>query len=229
MKKVAILQSNYIPWKGYFDMIAAVDEFIIYDDMQYTKNDWRNRNKIKTPKGVEWLTIPAGQDISRLIKDVELPGFRWQTKHWKTLVSNYGKSPYFDDVAEWLEPLYLSQHYTNLSSLNCQFIRRICKFLNIETKISHSWDYDLMEGKSERLVDLCVQAGATEYISGPAAKNYLEEQLFSSKSVELKWFDYSGYPQYSQLWGEFTHEVSILDLLFNCGESAPEYMKYIKL
>lgn len=229
MKRVAILQSNYIPWKGYFDMIAAVDEFIIYDDMQYTKNDWRNRNRIKTPKGLEWLTIPAGQDISRLIKDVELSDFRWQIKHWKTLVSNYGKSPCFDNVAEWLQPLYLTQQHTNLSSLNCQFIKSICNYLKIETKISHSWDYTLAEGKTERLVDLCVQAGATEYISGPAAKNYLDEKLFSDKKIQLEWFDYSGYPHYLQLWGGFTHEVSILDLLFNCGERATEYMKCIKL
>lgn len=228
MKKIAILQSNYIPWKGYFDMIAAVDEFIIYDDMQYTKNDWRNRNRIKTPKGLEWLTIPVGQDINRLIKDVELPDFRWQTKHWKTLVSNYHKSPYFEDIAEWLEPLYLTQQHTNLSSLNYQFIRSICSYLKIETKISHSWDYVLTEGKSERLVNLCIQAGATEYISGPAAKDYLEKSLFSDSNIKLTWFDYSGYPQHFQLWGEFTHEVSILDLLFNCGERTPEYMKHIK-
>lgn len=228
MKKVAILQSNYIPWKGYFDMIAAVDEFIIYDDMQYTKNDWRNRNRIKTPKGLEWLTVPAGQDISRLIKEVELPDFRWQIKHWKTLVANYSKSPYFDDIAEWLEPLYLTRQHNNLSSLNCQLIRSICNYLKIETKISHSWDYTLAEGKTERLVDLCVQAGATEYISGPAAESYLEKALFSDRNVQLKWFDYSGYLPYPQLWGEFTHEVSILDLLFNCGERAPEYMKHIK-
>jgi len=228
MKKVAILQSNYIPWKGYFDMIAAVDEFIIYDDMQYTKNDWRNRNRIKTPKGLEWLTIPAGQDISRRIRDVELSDCRWQIKHWKSLVSNYSKSPYFHEIAEWLEPLYVTQQHINLSHLNCQFIEAICNYLNIKTKITHSWDYVLTEGKSERLVDLCVQAGANEYISGPAAKDYLEKPIFSDRDIQLTWFDYSGYPKYPQLWGEFTHEVSILDLLFNCGEHAQNHMKHIK-
>jgi len=227
MKKVAILQSNYIPWKGYFDMIAAVDEFIIYDDMQYTKNDWRNRNRIKTPKGLEWLTVPAGQDISRRIRDVEISDHRWQIKHWKSLTSNYRKSPYFREISEWLEPLYLAKQHRNLSHLNCEFIEAICNYLDIQTKISRSWDYILTEGKSERLVDLCVQAGANEYISGPAAKNYLEKPIFSERDIRITWIDYSDYPEYPQLWGEFSHEVSILDLLFNCGEHSKNHMKHI--
>lgn len=208
-------------------MIAAVDEFIIYDDMQYTKNDWRNRNRIKTPKGLEWLTIPTGQDISRRIRDVELSDHRWQIKHWKSLVSNYGKSPYFHEISQWLEPLYLAQQHNNLSHLNCKFIEAICNYLDIKTKISHSWDYILTEGKSERLVDLCVQAGANEYISGPAAKNYLEKPFFSERDIRVTWIDYSDYPEYPQSWGAFSHEVSILDLLFNCGEHSKNYMKHI--
>ena len=104
VKKVAILQSNYIPWKGYFDLIAAVDEFILYDDVQFTKNDWRNRNKIKTPQGAQWLSIPVGQNISRRIRDVELPDTKWQLRHWKTIQSNYGRALYFEEVAAILSP-----------------------------------------------------------------------------------------------------------------------------
>ena len=224
MKKVAILQSNYIPWKGYFDIIAAVDEFIFYDDVQFTKNDWRNRNQIKTPQGVQWLTVPVGQGISRRVRDVELPNGKWQVKHWKTLESNYRRSPYFEEVAVIFKPLYLDRKYTHISELNRVFIEAVCKYLGVTTKFSNSWDYELSEGKTDRLVDLCVQAGATEYISGPAAKDYIDEELFSDQGIKLTWFDYSGYPEYTQSWGEFTHYVSILDLLFNCGKNSPEFM-----
>lgn len=227
MKKIAILQSNYIPWKGYFDLIAAVDEFILYDDMQYTKNDWRNRNKIKTPQGLQWLTVPTGQNIGRRIRDVTLNG-KWQIKHWKSLECNYKRAAHFSDIAEWLVPLYISNRYDHLSQLNRCMIEAICKYLGIATRISNSWDYTLGEGKTARLVDLCLQAGATEYISGPAAKGYIEEPAFHEKGIKLIWFDYSGYAEYPQLWGEFKHEVSILDLLFNVGSAAPDFMRYVK-
>ena len=226
MKKVAILQSNYIPWKGYFDIIAAVDEFILYDDMQFTKNDWRNRNQIKTPQGVQWLTIPVGQNINRRIRDVTLAS-GWQAKHWKTLESNYRPAPCFREIAEWLRPLYLENTYTHLSQLNRCFIEAICGYLGIKTTISNSWDYELTDGKTERITNLCAQAGGNEYISGPAAKNYLDEIIFAEMGIKLTWFDYEGYPKYSQLWGEFSHGVSILDLLFNCGKGAHCCMKHV--
>ena len=228
MKKIAILQSNYIPWKGYFDIIAAADEFILYDDMQYTKNDWRNRNKIMTPKGIEWLSIPVGKHINRRIRDVMLPCSNWQNKHWKTIFQNYAKASCFQEIAAIFEPLYLQVRHTHLSGLNRLFIEAVCAYLRISTKISNSWDYRLIEGKTERLVDLCFQAGGTEYISGPAAKGYIEEGMFAERGIKLTWFDYAGYPDYPQLWGPFIHEVSILDLLFNCGQKCPDYMKNVK-
>ncbi len=229
MKTIAILQSNYIPWKGYFDMIAAVDEFIIYDDARFTKNDWRNRNQIKTPQGVKWLTVPVGQHISRRIRDVELPDGKWQVKHWKTIESNYCRAQHFEEISAIFGPLYLRRQHTRLSWLNRELIETVCAYLGIGTKIKNSWDYQLIEGKSERLVDLCVQAGANEYISGPAAKDYIEEEAFTDRGIKLRWFDYCGYPEYQQLWGTFIHEVSILDLLFNCGKNAPHYMRYVDL
>lgn len=227
MKKVAILQSNYIPWKGYFDLIAAVDEFIIYDDMQFTKNDWRNRNKIKTPNGLEWLSIPVGQDINRRIRDVAITNSFWQEKHWKTIEANYSRAPHFDEVSSFLEPIYRKQKHTHLSAVNKELIEAVCGFLGINTIIKNSWDYTLGEGKTERLVGLCVQAGATEYISGPAARNYIDPEIFAAKSIKLTWFEYDGYLEYFQLWGEFQHGVSVLDLLFNCGKTSPRYMKFI--
>lgn len=205
-----------------------MDEFILYDDVQFTKNDWRNRNKIKTPQGVQWLTVTVGQDIKRRIRDVELLNSKWQTKHWKTLESNYRRAPHFEEVAAIFEQLYIQRQHKNLSALNQDFIEAICAYLNITTRISHSWDYQLLEGKSARLADLCTQVGATEYISGPAAKDYIEEDVFTERGIKLTWFDYDGYPEYPQLWGDFTHGVTILDLLFNCGKDAPRYMRYVR-
>lgn len=231
MKKVAIVQSNYLPWKGYFDMIAAVDEFILYDDMQYTRRDWRNRNQIKTPQGVQWLTVPVRvkgryeQKINETEIDVDSD---WANSHWKTLTQNYRRAPYFEEVAQWLSPHYAPDGVALLSDLNRNLITAICDYLGIATRITSSTDYSLADGKTERLVDLCAQAGGTTYISGPAAKGYIDAALFSNADIELNWFDYSGYPQYPQLWGEFVHGVSILDLLFNCGKSSALYMKHIR-
>lgn len=230
MKKVAIVQSNYIPWKGYFDMIAAVDEFILYDDMQYTKRDWRNRNLIKTPQGVQWLTVPVlvKGKFQQKIRDTEIDGTDWAAAHWKAMVQNYRRAPYFAEIASWLEPIYVEGLFTHISQLNRRLIEAICQYLKIKTTIKNSWDYALLDGKTERLAHLCAQAGGTEYISGPAAKDYIEEKIFTEMGIELTWFDYSGYSEHPQLWGEFSHGVTILDLLFNCGNDSPKYMRYVR-
>ena len=229
MKKDAIVQSNYIPWKGYFDMIAAVDEFILYDDMQYTRRDWRNRNQIKTPQGVQWLTVPVQVKgkYHQKIRDTEIDGTDWAAAHWQALVQNYRRAPHFAEISEWFEPIYREESFTHLSQLNHRLIAAICAYVGIKTTISNSWDYTLIDGKTERLADLCVQAGGTEYISGPAAKDYVDETIFSERGVKLTWFDYAGYPEYPQLWGDFTHGVTMLDLLFNCGNRAHAFMRYV--
>lgn len=231
MKKVAILQSNYIPWKGYFDLIAGVDEFILYDDMQYTRRDWRNRNLIKTPTGVQWLTVPVKTkgNYHQKIFEIEIDGQEWANNHWKSLCQNYKHAPYFGEIKSWLEPIYNDNHFIHLSSLNRTLIEAICKYLAIDTDISSSSDYRLIDGKTERLVDLCIQANGTEYISGPSAKEYIEERFFSENNIKLSWFSYSNYSEYPQLWGKFIHEVSILDLLFNCGSKSPKYIKNLSL
>lgn len=228
-KKVAIVQSNYIPWKGYFDMIASVDEFILYDDMQYTRRDWRNRNQIKTPQGLQWLTVPVKVKgkYYQTIRETEIHGVDWAKRHWRSLYQNYRHAKYFNSIAPELEPLYLETEYSHLSQLNRSFVGWVCSKLGIKTIISNSWDYRLMDGKTERLTDLCAQAGGSEYVSGPAARDYIDEAVFIERGIKLTWFDYAGYPEYPQLWGDFTHGVSILDLLFNCGKEAPRYMRYV--
>lgn len=229
MKKVAILQSNYIPWKGYFDLIAAVDEFILYDEMQYTRRDWRNRNKIKTPRGLQWLTVPVRTKNRYLQKicETEIDGTDWQKNHWTQICSNYRKAPFFGEISSIMETLYLRREYRVISDLNETFIREICAYLGIETKITHSWDYQLEGDKTERLASLCAQAGGDEYISGPAAKYYIDCNVFSQNGIKLSWFEYGSYSEYSQLWGKFEHGVSILDLLINCGKSSRNFMQLI--
>jgi hypothetical protein len=227
MKRVAIVQSNYIPWKGYFDLIAHVNEFILYDDVQFTKSDWRNRNLIKTPSGVQWLTIPVGQATHRRIRDVRLPEGRWREWHWKAIEMSYRRAPWFSDVAPLIRGAYQEPLPATLSEFNRRLIEFVCRYLGISTRISNSWDYRLVDGKTERLVDICRQAGADEYVSGPAARDYIREQLFEDAKIKLTWFDYKGYPEYSQLWGAFVHEVTVLDLLFNCGPDSSRYMRYV--
>lgn len=230
MTKIAIVQSNYIPWKGYFDLIAAVDEFILFDDMQYTRRDWRNRNQIKTPAGLQWLTVPvlAKGKFHQKICETEIVGSKWQLNHWKSLMQNYCKAPYFDDIGSWLEPMYTQNKYTNLSQLNRTFLEAICSYLGITTTLTNSWDYQLVDGKSRRLADLCRQAGGTEYVSGPSAKGYLDEEEFEKSGIGVSWFQYGNYKTYDQLWGKFTHNVTILDLLFNCGRDARKFLERVK-
>ena len=226
-KKIAILQSNYIPWKGYFDLIASVDEVILFDDMQYTRRDWRNRNQIKTPQGLQWLSVPVlvKGKYFQTIRETVIDGSSWALMHWKALSQNYGKSAYFKEIGNWLEPLYVSQHYSHLSQLNRTLIEGVCLYLGIQTSITNSWDYELVEGKTSRLVSLCLQANATEYVSGPAAQSYIDESVFNQSNIDLTWFEYGSYPEYPQLYGLFQHHVSILDLLFNCGPNSRLFMK----
>jgi hypothetical protein len=226
-KKVAILQSNYIPWKGYFDIIGLVDEFIIYDEVQYTKNDWRNRNKIKTPSGIQWLTIPVSQNsLSQKISQTEVSFTNWGKKNWNALRSNYGKAPFFKTIGGPLEEFYHTSTFTKISDINFWLINHICSVVGITTKITDSKLYTLEGDPTERLVSVCKQAGAQIYLSGPAAKDYLREELFTDEGLAVEWMSYSDYPEYPQLYPPFEHGVSILDLLFSVGKDSKHYMKF---
>lgn len=230
MKKVAILQSNYIPWKGYFDMIASVDEFILYDEVQFTKNDWRNRNKIKTPTGVQWLTIPVRQEsLEQKINATQISDKRWADKHWKTIKQNYARTQGFSEYADIVAQTYQQAAKLELlSDINVLFLRMLCQLAHIKTTITSSSDYTLHGDRVARLINLCQQASASSYISGPAAKCYLDELAFAKAGITVEWMDYSGYPEYPQLYPPFEHGVSMLDVLFNCGKKSPHYMKYVE-
>ena len=224
---LAISQSNYIPWKGYFDCINSVDEFILYDDMQYTRRDWRNRNKIKTREGAQWLSIPVdvkGKYFQK-ISETTINDPSWAETHWRTIIHNYNKAPYFNDYKDIFEKLYMANTDTLLSRVNYNFLSAICSILGIKTKLLWSGDFELVEGKTERLLDLCKKRNATKYISAPAAKAYMEESLFEKEGIAVEYMDYSGYPEYRQMHGDFDHAVSVIDLIFNEGPDATKYMK----
>ncbi|GIV30219.1 MAG: hypothetical protein KatS3mg028_1285 [Bacteroidia bacterium] len=233
MKKIIITQSNYIPWKGYFDGIALADEFVLYDDMQYTRRDWRNRNLIKTPKGLQWLTIPVevkGKFFQK-IRDTKVSDKKWVKDHLKTIQFNYAKAAYFKDVFPFLESIYLeAEKLDYLSDINFLFLRKISDFLEITTPIKFCWEYpyNIEQDKNRRLIEICQLAGATDYYSGPAAKNYMDEHLFKQHGINVHWLDYGGYPEYRQLYPPFEHGVSIIDLLLNEGKEAKQFMKNVE-
>jgi hypothetical protein len=227
--RIAILQSNYIPWKGYLDLIRSVDAFVLYDHAQYTKNDWRNRNRIKTPTGLRWLTIPVDTSgkHGQPINEARVVGNAWAASHWSVLQQEYREAPGFEACREPLRGAYAAcAAETHLSRINHRMLTVACGLLGITTPIRWSTDYDLVEGKTERLVSICQQAGATRYLSGPAARDYIRPELFAAAGITLEYADYSGYPEYPQLYPPFAHGVSVLDLLFNVGpEEAGRYLK----
>jgi hypothetical protein len=224
-RRVVVLQSNYLPWKGYFDLIHDADLFVFYDDVQFTKSDWRTRNKIKTKQGAAWLSIPAGTNLNQRICDVTLNNHHWQIKHWKTIQQEYVNSPFFRDYKDFLEAFYLQRQWANLSQMNQYLIQTIAKeYLGITTEFADSRDFVLQSSRQDRLLSLLNQTQATHYISGPAARAYIDENCFAESNIKLVWKDYAGYPEYQQAHPPFEHGVSILDLLFNTGENASNYI-----
>jgi hypothetical protein len=228
-KKTALItQSNYIPWKGYFDAIAQADVFVVYDDVQYTRRDWRNRNRIKTQHGLHWLSIPieVKGKFNQRISETKIASANWHDEHWRTIRSCYIKAAKFKEVEAVLTELYAGANATYLTEVNLHFIRGICKYLGINTEIVMSSDFALTEGKTQRLVDICSAIGATHYITGPAAKEYLEESRFNEAGISVGYLDYSGYREYSQPYPPFEHGVSIIDVICANGTNARQYLKY---
>lgn len=230
MMKVGIIQSNYIPWRGYFDFIDDVDLFIYLDDVQYTARDWRNRNKIKTPNGLIWLSIPVF--FSRNDNDISVEKVRidytqkWVDKHINSIKHAYSRSPFFKQYAEDFFDI-LNRRYETISVLNVEINNWIMNKLDIKTKIKMSSEFQPVGAKTDRLIDILKKAGATSYLSGPSAKNYLDVGKFKEGGIGLEYKVYE-YEEYSQLYGSFEPQVSVLDLLFNCGKDSMKYLKSLR-
>ena len=225
MKKVAMLQPNYIPWKGVFDLISKVDVFVFYDDVQYTKRDWRNRNKIKTKDGDIWLTVPVIASSGELICDVKIDNStNWQKKHYKTIVSNYKKSEFYSEYEYMLEEIYLKNKWEKISELDVFSTKLISKALGLKvdwivaSSLNVSGDKD-----GGKVIKICKKLGCDYFINGPASKLFMDEKKFEINGIQLEYINYE-YKEYKQQFKPFSHTVSILDLIFNCG---PEAMNYI--
>ncbi|NKD85341.1 WbqC family protein [Haematospirillum jordaniae] len=225
MVRVGAIQSSYIPWRGYFDIIASVDLFVFYDDIQYTKGDWRNRNKVKTLRGAEWMTVPVSyKSVSQLIAETPVdPGRWWRQKHLRTWQNHYRSAPYFDAAMDVLAGFDDPQH-TTISQLNIYLIRRICAYLDIKTPMILSSELSLQGSRTDRLVDMIKKLGATTYLSGPSADAYLDKDAFRTHGIQLEYKSYD-YDPYPQLWGDFIGGVTVLDLIANCGYQAKHLMR----
>jgi len=228
MKKALILQSNYIPWKGYFYAINEVDVFVMYDDVQYTKNDWRNRNLIKSKNGLQWLTIPVEtkNKSCQKINEAKIVQSNWAQKHLSSIKHNYAKATFYKQYIPFFEDLYNNCNSRYLIDINRLFLTSICNLLEIKTPIIQSSDYNLKStNKTERIVEMCSKLNITDYYSGPAAKTYIETNLFDDSNIRLHYFDYGNFPTYQQLYLPFLHEVSILDVILNTGSNAKKYIE----
>lgn len=227
--RVGIIQSCYMPWRGYFDFIDSVDLFVIYDDVEFSKGSWRNRNQIKTPNGLKWITVPVQSGAGSLPIDRVLIGQAnkpWQDEHRRLIKESLGVAPYFKDAADiWEEGIAAGDK--GISQLNIRLIKSVCSYLGITTPLVLSGDYVVTGAKTERLINLIKKVGGTVYLSGPIAKGYLDEKLFRENDIDLEYKTYD-YPAYPQLWGDFIGTVTVLDLIANCGPDARKYLKSLK-
>ena len=222
--KVGTIQSNFLPWRGYFDFIREVDLFIIHDDIQYTKGDWRNRNKIKTSQGVKWITVPVHyHQTNQLIEETHIDNSKpWARNILNRIQDSYRKAPHFEPYFSELAELLLAPA-ESISDLNVRLICWGCSHLEIDTPLTFSRQYHPQGTKTERLIGLLKQVGATTYLSGPAAQVYIKPELFEQAGIELEYKAYD-YPGYEQLYPPFDPAVSVIDLLFMVGKEAKKYL-----
>lgn len=224
--KIAILQPNYLPWKGVFDMINLVDVFVFLDDVQYTKHDWRNRNKIKTSNGTQWLTVPLkSNSIKQKIFEVEVSDkVNWSKKHYYSFLANYAKANYFKKYEFLIEDFYIKNQWKKLNELNIYTTKKISEILKINTEFIRSSELNIStQDKNQRLIDIIKYLNGKIYVSGPAAKNYIDIEKFKQNNIDIYFMNYN-YPEYPQLYGKFIHEVTVLDVIFNCGENSLKYI-----
>src|ERR1700690_4027119 len=225
---VVILQPSYIPWRGYFDMIRRADLFIFYDDVQYDKHGWRNRNQIKSPQGKQWLTIPvhsAGVTHGIEIRDVKIDWSKpWQKNHLKALTISYNKAPYFKKYLPLLEKFY-ARHDESIADFTIETTKELARELGIrDTRFMRASELEGINGqKTDRLIQILTKVGTTHYISGPSARDYIQQEKFEAAGISLEYIVYD-YPEYPQLYPPFDSNVTIMDLLFMAGEDALKYM-----
>ena len=231
-RTIVVTQSNYLPWRGWFDMLRQADGLVLLDSVQFTRRDWRNRNRIKTAQGPIWLTVPveAKGRYDQAVDETRISDYGWAEAHLRSIALAYARAPHAPAVLPWLqEQLRAVAAEPLLTRVNETLIRALCLRLGLGLPITR--DGDLLPraelpglDPSERLAALAAAMGATRYVSGPAAQAYLDPAPFARRGIAVAWMDYSGYPEYPQLYGAFAPAVSVVDLLLNLGDDAPRYL-----
>jgi hypothetical protein len=221
--RVAIVQSSYVPWRGTFAMIARCDAFVFLDSVQFTRSDWRSRNRIKTPQGLLWLSIPVKHNFLAPIDAIEIAKPGWARKHLRSIEEAYCRGAGFrESIAAVREAYAAVAEEPMLSLINQRLMRALCAMLGITTPLLR--DVDLLPremlralDRNARVVTLAAAAGARRYLSGPTAQCYLDQDCFAAHGIAVEWMSYAGLPRYPQLWGEFEPSVSIVDPLLTLG------------
>ena len=229
--KIAISQSNYLPWRGYFDLIKNVDEFIFFDEVQYTRRDWRNRNLIRMNNEKKWLTIPVSSkgNYNETISQIKINKINWKKSHLNLIKECYRKSSHFHETYEFLDDCFNDIETIFLSEINIFLIKKICDFLKIKTTFLNSNKINKQtknQSASSRLLEISLNRKAKIYYTGPAAKNYLDTILFKKKNIEINWFDYGKTKIYKQPFKDFYQDLSIVDCLMNCGKDTKKFLNY---
>ncbi len=226
MTIVAISQSNYLPWRGYFSQIAAADYFVFLDNVQFTKRDWRTRNQIMTPQGTAWINVPISppKSINSKINEIEIPDFDFLESHLELIRRSYNRAINFKENWTWLSDLLLQSHSKYLSEFNINLITNVSHEFDLETDFFNASKFKDSDNPTQRLINICIELGAEKYLSGPNAKSYLEVSRFNDLGIEVIWADYN-FSEYKQLWSEkFQPNVSIVDTILNAGFS-PNLLK----
>lgn len=219
--RVVILQPGYLPWLGFFDQMFRSDVFVVYDDVQYDKHGWRNRNRIKTAQGVQWLTVPVltkGQNFP-LVNEVLIDEKqKWQKKHLETVRQSYSKAPHFAEFFPTVQSI-LQAEWKRLIDLDMAFIQAINEHLGLKRDIRFSSQLGIQGAQTGRLINICKRLGATHYLTGDAAEDYVDPDLFAQSQIVLEFHRYQ-HPTYRQQHGDFTPYLSVIDLIFNHGKDS---------
>lgn len=220
--RISILQPGYIPWLGFFEQMHKCDIFVLYDDVQYDKHGWRNRNRIKTANGIQWLTVPVSVSLSEpaIVREVRIDNStNWRKKHLQSIRQNYSKAPFYRDHIGLFEEA-LTAEWELLVDLDIYIIEKLATMLGISTRMVRSSELDIPRGdKVERLVDICRIFNADTFYEGAAGRDYIDTDLFARQGIGVEFQDYV-HPVYQQLYGQFVPYLSIIDLLFNHGDES---------
>jgi hypothetical protein len=222
---VAVHQPQYLPWLGYFDKINQADVFCFLDNVQYKKNEWQNRNRIKTSQGWQWVTVPVFYRFPQKIDEVTINNaVNWRRKHFQALITNYTKAPYFQEYINFFEDTY-SRNWERLSDLNIYLVEKLCEKLNIQPGATAlASKLSLREDPTDRLIDICLSLGGDTYLSGQAGLNYMHLERFKENGIKVLVQDFK-HPEYPQCYGDFITHLSVVDLLFNYGSDSLQILK----